>query len=144
MCGVVFVEGIPVDNKTWTLNVFAVTSEISNQELAAGSVARGYVWFVWLLSWPQVNVRESVAILIWSPFANPCWGTVNCIIPVEGSYTAAVLWCIVVVVLGYECSVALLSSKQVNINELSAILMCDPGTRLWLPIVITISPVVGL
>ena len=38
-----FVEGISVDNKTVTSNVFEVTLDISNQDPDAGSDVLGYV-----------------------------------------------------------------------------------------------------
>ena len=45
---------------------------------------------------------------------------------------------------GYVWSVAWLSSAQVNVNELVAILIRSPTIWVWLPMVISIKPLVGL
>ena len=56
----------------------------------AGSVGRGYEWFVALLSLEQVNVIALSSITTASPFTNPWFAIVNTNSPLAGLYVAFV------------------------------------------------------
>ena len=104
VCNDTFVEGVIF--KVCISNVFVVTLDTGINLPLIGSVLRGYVFWVALLSVAQVNVNELSTTLIKSKFSNPWELRVNVSIPVVGLYTAFVGVCWVVSLLGYTCSVA--------------------------------------
>ena len=104
VCNDTFVEGVIF--KVCISNVFVVTFDTGINLPLIGSVLRGYVFWVALLSVAQVNVNELSTTLIRSKFSNPWLFRVNVKIPVVGLYTALVGVCCVTSPLGYTCSVA--------------------------------------
>ena len=100
----VLVEG--AESNTWISNVFVVTLDTGINLPLIGSVARGYVWSVAWLSWSQRNVNELSTTLIRSLFSRPWLARVNVKRPVVGLYAAAVGVKLVVLALGYACTLA--------------------------------------